>query len=439
MTETVTLTAELCDYAAERQLLAIALHGRTEELLSLPIGAIDHWQHAAIAATFRNLAVRGIPTDAAIVMRDVIANAGGADRAQALGRVVAELSTRFVPGESASYYAERLAALHTAREVARRSAQFARLVAYAAENDDDQVMSGAVRDMRDAITEAEVAFRPVAADPPMSLADLLDEQEEAYDWLVPGLLERMDRLILTGFEGTGKSYLLAQFALTIAAGLHPFTGQPMGEGDTGRTLVFDCENSKRQMRRRYRRIADQVQALRSKHGLDPVNWGEIVRIVSRPEGVSLTEPRELARIEQSIALTAPDLVIAGPLYKMSKLNIQEEQAAQELTMTLDALRVRHRFTLICEAHAGHANDGGGNRRVRPIGSSLFLRWPEFGFGIAPHKDSAAEEHPSKVEIKHWRGSRDERAWPHVLEHGNDLPWQAPPGYLSFLANWGGAA
>ena len=415
------------------------IFGRTTELLALPAGAIDNWQHAEIAGAFRRLAARQAPTDAEIVMREVVGNVTGTDRAQQLGRLVTELATRFVPGESAAYYAERLAALHTAREVAKQAAQFARLVAYAAENDDDTVMTSAATAMREAITDAEVTFRPVAAQPPMSLADLLSEQDEPYDWLVPGLLERMDRLILTGFEGTGKSYLLAQMALTVAAGLHPFTGSPMGEGETGRTLVFDCENSKRQMRRRYRRISEQVQNLRHKHGLAPVDWGDIVRIVSRPEGVSLTEPRELARIEQNVSLTAPDLVIAGPLYKMSKLNIQEEQAAQELTMTLDALRVRHQFTLICEAHAGHANDGGGQRRVRPIGSSLFLRWPEFGFGIAPHRDAASEEHPSKVEIKHWRGSRDERAWPHLLEHGNDLPWQPPPGYLSYLANFGAAS
>lgn len=432
-------TSELCDYAAERQLLCIALHGRTAELLALPPDAIDHWQHAEIAAAFRRLTARGIPTDAEIVMREVVTNTSGKDRAGQLGRVIAELTTRFVPGESASYYAERLAALHTARSVAKQAAQFARQVAYAAENDDDTVLTSAANAMREAITDAEVAFRPVAAEPPMSLADLLADPDEPYDWLVPDLLERTDRLILTGFEGSGKSILLAQMALTIAAGLHPFTGQPMGDGDTGRTLVFDCENSKRQLRRRYRRIADHVQNLRAKHGLDPVDWGDIVRIVSRPEGVSLTEPRELARIEQNVALTAPDLVIAGPLYKMSQLNIQEEQAAQELTMTLDALRVRHQFTLICEAHAGHANDGGGTRRVRPIGSSLFLRWPEFGFGIAPHHDAAHEEHPSKVEVKHWRGSRDERAWPRLLEHGNDLPWMPPPGYLSYLANFRGAA
>lgn len=425
-------TDNLRDHTAERQLLAIALHGRVDELLALPVGAIDHWQHAAIAAAIRNLHTRGIPTDAPVVMREVVNNSGGDARAQQMGALVADLATRPVAGEAAVYYAERIAALHTARELTTAVHTFQAAVAYAAENDDDQILAGAATDMREAIAHAETAFRPVDAQPPMSLADLLAEEDEPYDWLVPGLLERTDRLILTGFEGTGKSYLLAQFALCVAAGLHPFTGEPLPDGEY-RTLVFDCENSKKQMRRRYRRIAAQVDQLRGKYDMPPVDWSTAVRIVSRPEGVALTEPRELARIEQNVALTAPDLVVAGPLYKMSKLNVQEEQAAKELCDTLDMLRVRHQFTLIAEAHAGHANDGGGNRRVRPIGSSLFLRWPEFGFGIAPHRDSAAEEHPSLVEVKHWRGARDERHWPRLLRHGQHLPWEPTSDYWQMVA------
>lgn len=427
--------SELLDPTAERQLLAVALRGRTDELLALPPAAIEQWQHAAIATAIRNLHGRGLPTDAELVMREVVNAAGGDARASALGKLVADLATHYVPGESAGYYAERLAALHTARSLASAVETFKRKVTYAAENDDDRVMAGAATDMREAITAAETSFRPVAAEPPMSLADLLAEHDEPYDWLVPDLLERTDRLILTGFEGLGKSFLIAQFGLCVAAGLHPITGEPLETGDH-RTLVFDCENSKRQLRRRYRRIATQIDALRRKHDLPPVDWREAVRIVSRPEGVALTEPRELARIEQNVTLTAPDLVVAGPLYKMSKLNVQEEQAAKELCDTLDVLRVRHQFTLICEAHAGHANDGGGQRRVRPIGSSLFLRWPEFGFGIAPDRDHLAEEHPALVDVKHWRGSRDERDWPHQLRHGQHLPWEPTGDYWRAVAERG---
>ncbi|MCW2901073.1 MAG: hypothetical protein JWO67_3338, partial [Streptosporangiaceae bacterium] len=205
-------------------------------------------------------------------------------------------------------------------------------------------------------------------------------------------------------------------------------GEPIGE-DKHRVLVLDVENSRRQLQRRYRRIRLQVDSLVHQHGMPPVDWGNALRIVSRPEGVSLTDPRELGRIEQAISATGPDLVVCGPLYKMSGLDIRDEQAALELCSCLDSLRVRHQFTLIAEAHAGHSADGGGARRVRPIGSSVFLRWPEFGFGIAPAEEAAHQEHPDTVEVRHWRGARDERNWPRLLKHNHNLPWiPANPDY-----------
>lgn len=414
---------DLRDPVAEAQLLAIALCSPTlpDVFLALPVSAFDGWQHQAVAAALHDLHAKGIPTDPTVVMRTVVDRCGTDDRARLMGTLVAQLSTHEVPFASAGYYADRLAGLGAARSVSAAAAHFAQAIEQAAEQDDEQAMTRAVTLMRTTMEDAERAFRPAVEEPPMSLADLLNSEDEPYSWLVPGLLERTDRLIVTGFEGTGKSYILAQFALCIAAGLHPFTGRPIGISN--RVLVFDVENSKQQLRRRYRKISAQVDALRRQHRMPPVDWSSVVRIVSRPEGVSLTESRELSRMEQSISSTAPDLVVAGPLYKMTALDIRDEQAALELCHVLDGLRIRHNFTLVCEAHAGHANDGGGNRRVRPIGSSVFLRWPEFGFGLSPFGDSQHEEHPSIVEVKHWRGSRDERQWPRLLKHGDDLPWQ----------------
>nr|DAN96755.1 MAG TPA: replisome organizer [Caudoviricetes sp.] len=40
-----------------------------------------------------------------------------------------------------------------------------------------------------------------------------------------------------------------------------------------------------------------------------------------------------------------------------------------------------------EHHSPHAAPGMTQRSVRPIGSSLWLRWPEFGMGIRPRPDT----------------------------------------------------
>jgi hypothetical protein len=47
--------------------------------------------------------------------------------------------------------------------------------------------------------------------------------DDPEDWVIPGLLAREDRLILTGAEGLGKMMLLRQIAVCAAAGLDPFT------------------------------------------------------------------------------------------------------------------------------------------------------------------------------------------------------------------------
>jgi hypothetical protein len=416
------------DPVAERQILAgvLAQPGAAHPLFkALPVKAWSDWRNSLVAAVIAEQYARDEPIDAAVIARKAIDRAGTDNSAKQLGRLVADLATNPVPVDSLGYYVERVSKLAVIRDVAAEAERLAVTVNAAADVEDDEVFTAALHRMRSHMEDAEVGFAPAAIEPPMSLDELLS-QDISYNWLVPGLLELTDRLILTGFEGTGKSYLLGQFALTIAAGLHPFTGDRFG--DPQRVLVVDCENSQRQLARRYRKIRQVVDYLRERLGLPPIDWRQQVRFVIRPEGVSLTEPRELARIEQAIAATAPSLVVAGPLYRMSKLDTRDEQAAKELTDTLDMLRVRHQFALIAEAHVGHG-PAGQQRHLRPTGSSLFLRWPEFGYGIRAFADAVAEEHPSMVEVVAWRGSRDERHWPKLLKHSDLLPWTpANPDY-----------
>lgn len=418
-----TPAEELHDPIAERYLLTAALQGQLDAFLAVPAEAFTNWIYADIASAIRTVVARKLPVELPTVGRTLVAAASGGTRGAELHRAMVDIFTAPPVAGGGSYYAERITDLKATRDINFAVNTFGIQSTYAVKNDDPAIMKTALSNIRQALDEAETAFLPnVEPVLPDSVADLLGREDEDYDWLVPGLLERMDRLILTGFEGLGKSYLLAQLALCIGAGIHPFTQEPLPP-KTYRTLVIDCENSERQVRRRYRRIVNQIGDICQRNDMSPVDWSECVRLELRPDGLDLTDRGELAQITQLIESTAPDLLVMGPLYKMSRLNVQEEQAAQELTLTLDSLRAKFGFALICEAHAGHASDGGGARKVRPIGSSLFLRWPEFGFGIAPHPDAEQEEHPSQVLVRHWRGARDERDWPTGLHHGSFLPWE----------------
>lgn len=416
------------DLIAERQVLAIALTGPAEiqaQFAAMPPGVFGQHDEQGganlndlVATVLRDRIRRGIPIDPAVLAADAARVAGSDDKARRVGMFVAELASTFPPAVSWSYYAERVLLLHAAREASVHAYRLAQRLETADEPADVVEL---VRTAANDLNATMDGLIGSASEPPLSLAEMLDGPEEPHDWLVPNLWERMDRVVITGFEGTGKSYLLAQFALAIAAGVHPFRAEvikPHGH----RVLILDMENSRRQIRRRYAIIRRQVDRIRESAALSPMDWSTAVRFYHRPEGIDLSNPSEVARAERAIAATAPDLVLAGPLYRMHRLNLNDEPAAREIVEVLDRWRVKYGFTLIVEAHVGHVGESSGGRKLRPTGSSLFMRWPEFGYGIRAFGDGAAEEHPSVVEVVAWRGSRDERDWPKILRHGESLPW-----------------
>lgn len=420
------MTVDAVDPIAERMVLAATIAAPDQAaavFLALPTDVWTDPRHVLVAAVLTDRYRRDAPIEILGVQRAVLERHGTDAGSQRLGQLIVGLVEHAPPAGALSFYAEKIGALATIRRLHGQATRFQAQVTNAGAIEDDELFRTAVNGMREACDDALTAFKAQPAEPPMSLAELLAGRDE-YDWLVPGLLERTDRLVITAGEGLGKSELLSMFACTIGAGLHPFGAEPLPHRSGGyRVLVVDCENSRRQLRRRYRRIAGQVERVAAEVGVAPPDWTSVVRFVVRPEGVSLTDPRELARMEQAVAATAPDLLVIGPMYRLSRVDVRDEQAAKELTDTIDLLRVRHNVAVMCETHAGHAKDGSGMRQLRPLGSSLFLRWPEFGYGLRAHPDHVHEEHPSVVEVSSWRGARDERHWPRRLRHGARLPWE----------------
>lgn len=409
------------DPLAERMLLALVLSGHPqpcEKFAKLPLEVFTRGVHRAVAGALRDAIARGNRVHPPSIAAEATRRADTVHKGELINQFVLDAGTSAPATESFDYYA-RLLLEHTRLRAITEAGQRITQIT----STDDLDLSAMTTHLRGVLDDLDQAAGVVAAAPPISLQELLDEPAEPYDWLVPGLLERMDRLMITAYEGVGKSMLLAQFAAATAAGLHPFAGVPMRQAF--RVLVLDCENPRSTVKRRYRQVQQTVNAIRERHGLDPVDWYEQMRMELHPGGIDLTQPRECARIEERVAAAAPDLVVAGPLYQMHRRDTNEETAARDLVANLDRLRVRYQFTLICEAHSPHGEGSSGKRKLRPAGSSLFLRWPEFGYGLRPSGDTAGEEHPSLVELAAWRGSRDQRHWPELLQHGGrgELPWK----------------
>lgn len=262
---------------------------------------------------------------------------------------------------------------------------------------------------KDAADTAEPDLAP-------DLYEFISEIDPAEVWVIPHLLEHGDRLIWTGEEGLGKSMVTRQLAIGAAAGVHPFTDVLFAPQ---KVLFIDCENPKRKSRRRFRELSDKAASKRC-----PVPKGGL-RIIHRPEGVDLSREEEQLWLLERVTAHKPDLLVIGPLYKLHALDINEEQNARVIVGILDQARAIGDCALIVEAHAPHGADG--HRALRPVGSSLFMRWPEFGYGIKRGgtcpRHGKADRHAVKVGA--WRGPREERQWPSQLAWGTedfDWPW-----------------
>lgn len=264
----------------------------------------------------------------------------------------------------------------------------------------------------DALDAARELFATidVPTDVPSEVVDVATfcAGEDSYDWLVPSLLERGDRLLVVAAEGGGKSVLLRQMAVCCAIGVHPFSvgARPI---DPVRVLLIDLENPTSLVRRKVRPIFTKGRQVRPQ--LDPSMLG----IVSRPGGIDVLQRTDARWLQAQITAAKPDLVVAGPLYKMFSADEKKwEAGAARVTGILDDLRTRLGFALILETHAPHGF--GAHRAMRPVGSSIWLRWPDFGLSFAP-----VDRHAGTVKVTMWK-DRDERYWPKFLQRGGSWPW-----------------
>lgn len=235
-------------------------------------------------------------------------------------------------------------------------------------------------------------------------------------------VDRADGMFVAGREciPTHNSMLVRQLAFCAAAGVHPFNPSYSTNFSPVKVLYIDLENSEKQGRRKFRPMGDVIKGLGS-----PSPFGYL-RVLHQPGGIDLTTPDDVAWLFERVTAHTPDVLVVGPFYKLHEANANDEQVARRVVAVLDKARSISNAALITEAHAGHGETGKA-RSSRPTGSSLLLRWPEFGFGLVPNANAEPDERGRcrHVDVQSWRGSRDERDWPTHLQYGNpasQLPW-----------------
>ncbi|NNG36926.1 AAA family ATPase [Nakamurella aerolata] len=387
---------------AEHAVIGSALLGSTRSLLELTDGDFTDGRCRLIATTIRDMLRREEHVDT-ITVADKLFGRVGPEH-------IHKLASAVPMADAGGWYA---GIVRNATRV-RVTAQAHRRALQALSGDEpaevvDQTHTDTISDL-----EAVPPLLDVApdADPP-TIADLLD-LEFTHDWLVPGLMERRERIVLVAAEGAGKSVWLSQIGIALAGGCHPMTGQRI-DGPK-RVLLIDAENSLQQTQRRFRWIADRFGDRLT------VGWARNVIHHIRPEGLDLPG-RDRAWLMKVCAAASPDLIIFTPAYKLMRGNPQLDSDVLALLQVMDEVRVRHNAALLIETHTGHGLDETGRRAVRPYGSSVWLRWPEIGIGLTRHvvNEMVMDD---ELAVGQWRGMREERAWPSVIQRGRDrqLPW-----------------
>jgi len=245
----------------------------------------------------------------------------------------------------------------------------------------------------------------------VSWGDFLSESDkDSFEWVIPGLIERGERVIVVAAEGVGKTMLARQVGILCGAGIHPFSFQQIPKV---RTLSVDLENPERIIRRTSRSIATQAAHL-AKTDLDAF-------ILTKPSGMDLLQAKDRAILEQAIDEVKPHMLIIGPLYKafVDPGGRTSEAVAVEVAKYLDTIRTIYNCALWIEHHAPLGSSG-TTRDLRPFGSAVWSRWPEFGISLQPDPTFVGEY---VYDIRHFRGARDERQWPLKIKRGKRFPFE----------------
>jgi replicative DNA helicase len=410
-----------------RDLLGMAILGSTahDSLLALTAADFGSVAERAVFASLVGMIRNGQPIDVATVA----ARLDAAGQTPQLSMADLHDWVRDCPPPAMAAEYARLIRDETRVRLAQRATdQVARMLTDPQANDGlSEILAWQQRQ----IAELPAPYGDDAVD--HTVAALLAEPEEAHEWIIPGLIARGERVVLTGHEGHGKSVLLRQIAACTAAGVHPWTGQ--ASHTPARVLHVDVENSRPQTRRGYRRMRQIRDFL---HG----DWARNVTARIRPSGIDLIG-RDGGWLHQVASECSPDLIVIGPAYKAMSGDPQRDRDVLAMLAALDDVRVRFNCAVIIEHHSPFGS-ADGPRTVRPYGSSVWQRWPEVGVGVREHKRDQADEFirvteaartgqpppPDWLDAVRWRPPREPRDWPSEIRWGavNELPWQPAGEY-----------
>lgn len=302
---------------------------------------------------------------------------------------------------SVGYYAERLRDASARRyAVAALTRGLHRLNANGA--DAEAIVS-------DVQAELETMPRPASTDDDTwTLDDIMGLNIIESKFTIPMLLKRNERLVLTGSEGGGKSVFVYQMLTGAAFGVDTFK---MEQFDPQRVLFLDVENNEFQARANLDKIVPVLKEIAPKASPD---WRSMKRRV-----VDLLASKDRADVIRRIVHYNPDVLYMGTAYKLTDVADDAHRSVRAIQSVVDRIRQEIDCSVIVEHHAGHGTMNDRNN-MRPEGSSYWLRWPDFGYGMQPLSTTDGKR---LMRLGAWRGDRaTDRTFPVAVKQGSVMPW-----------------
>lgn len=377
----------------------------------------DDWYrpaHALIWSAVCDLEARGVRAEPVAVAAELSRRG---DIAKAGGHAYLHTLISDVPvAVQAGYWAELVAERAVLRRLVEAGTRIAQLGYQAAGGDG---FEGTVDDVLGRARDELAVVRGVESAgerPDVGIIDMLDEKLPDRP-LIPGLLDESERLIVTAGEGLGKSTWLRQVVVCSPAGLHPFTHEPI---EPVTAMAIDYENPKKLNQRRYGPL---VASALECSGMTETELNRRLRVVLQPRGVNLLNRSELAKVLRLVDRVKPQLLMIGPIYRLYKGDANAEGPAREVSDALDEIReAAGECTMLMEHHPAKGRDATGRRNLEPVGSSVWMRWTDFGYGI--RLEEGSDLSARAVTFEPWKGPRDERDWPENMISGFAIgePW-----------------
>jgi len=392
------------DVAAEQTIVGSMMTSRLafDEVTSRGgLSGVEFYQprHQVIFTVMVDLADAGTPVEPTTVLAELtdrkeLAKVGGA-------AYLHQLMTMASPG-SAGFHADRVKLLYRTR----RAAQLAeRIIQIADEVSPDE--------LQDALAATAIELDLIvdetdgrAIEGLSNWRDFMSVAPDPSDWVVPGLLERQEVVMILGASGIGKSWLSRQFALCVAAGLHPFKFTRI---DPKRTLLVDLENPASTLRRQSEAVFLQAERL----GVPIGNRGHLWTF---PEGFNLRKRADAMQLESVVADIRPDVLCLGSLYNAYQRGRDDwDHVAEDVKAVFNRIRQRYGCAVWLEHHMPKKQ--GGGHTESPFGSSVWERWVMYGRVLKMVNDEVFELAAT------FRGDRDaNRDFPPGLRRGGEFPW-----------------